>query len=63
MIEAERLRLNREYFERGCLCLIDGRMKRRNLNEPDKAAVAFYEKNCTCSRNYIKACSKQAELN
>lgn len=39
----------REYFEQGCLCLIEGRMK-IDPNESNRAAAKRYIAECTCSR-------------
>ncbi len=52
--EAERLRLNRQYFEEGCLCILEAKtISPCKPDTPDEEAVAFYESNCTCSRTYI----------
>jgi hypothetical protein len=42
----------RSYFERGCLCIFSGRLKALEAMTPDSEAVAFYEANCKCTRNY-----------
>lgn len=53
-VEQERLRLNREYFEEGCACIHRAKtLQPCPTNMPDSEAVAFYEKNCNCSRNYV----------
>ncbi|HBN9243703.1 TPA: hypothetical protein NQI75_005353 [Pseudomonas aeruginosa] len=52
--EQERLRLNREYFEEGCGCIHKAKtLQPCPTNMPDSEAVAFYEQNCKCSRNYV----------
>ncbi len=52
--ELERLKLNREYFEDGCLCILTAKtMQLCDSSMPDGEAVAFYERNCKCSRNYF----------
>lgn len=40
----------REYFERGCLCVLTHRIDKFN-GEDNELAVKYYEKNCTCSRH------------
>lgn len=49
---AEALKLNREYFEVGCLCIRDKKIVKQPENITDLEAVKFYENNCKCSRNY-----------
>nr|EIU2716228.1 hypothetical protein [Pseudomonas aeruginosa]EIU2863047.1 hypothetical protein [Pseudomonas aeruginosa] len=50
----ERLKLNREYFEEGCACIHSSKtLQLCPTNMPDSEAVAFYEQNCKCSRNYV----------
>ncbi len=52
--EQERLRLNREYFEEGCACILKNKtLQPCPTNMPDLKAVEFYEKHCSCSRNYV----------
>ncbi|MCP1515644.1 hypothetical protein [Pseudomonas rhodesiae] len=52
--EQERLKLNREYFEDGCLCIHTSKtLQPFPSNMSDAEAVAFYEQNCKCSRNYV----------
>ena len=52
--EKERLHLNRQYFEDGCLCIHTLKtLQACPTNMPDADAVTFYEQNCKCSRNYI----------
>lgn len=52
--EQERLKLNREYFEDGCLCIHTSKtLQPCPTNMADAEAVAFYEQNCKCSRNYV----------
>ena len=52
--ERERLKLNRKYFEDGCLCIHTSKtMQPCPTNMADAEAVAFYEQNCKCSRNYV----------
>lgn len=54
--EQERLRLIREYFEEGCACIHRIKtLQRCPTNMPDTEAVAFYEKNCKCPRNYVQS--------
>lgn len=53
--DQDRLRFNREYFENGCSCINTKKtLQLCPTNMPDDEAVAFYEKNCKCSRNYIR---------
>jgi hypothetical protein len=42
----------REYFEVGCLCILDGKVERLEAEVNNWKAVEYYEDNCTCSRNY-----------
>jgi len=42
----------REYFEKGCPCLIKGSMAKQGDKVDANTAAIFYEENCTCSRNY-----------
>lgn len=52
--EEERLKLNRKYFEDGCLCIHTSKILQPcPTNMADAEAVAFYEQNCKCSRNYV----------
>jgi hypothetical protein len=43
----------REYFEQGCLCLIRGELQKVDSCIDDSEANVFYERNCSCSRNYL----------
>lgn len=53
--EQERLKLNREYFEDGCACIhVEKTMQPCPTKMTDADAVAFYEQNCKCSRNYVQ---------
>lgn len=53
--ENERLKMNREYFENGCLCILKAKtLQVCPSNMADTEAVAFYEQNCKCSRNYVQ---------
>ena len=55
-IEQERLKFNREYFEDGCSCIHTAKaLQPCPTNMADSEAVAFYEKNCKCSRNYVQS--------
>ena len=52
--EQERLTFNREYFEAGCSCIHTTKtLQPCPTNMADCEAVAFYEQNCKCSRNYV----------
>lgn len=54
--EADRLKLNRAYFEDGCACIHQSKtLQRCPTNMPDVQAVDFYEKHCKCSRNYVQS--------
>ncbi len=54
-VEEQRLSQNREYFESGCACIHrEKTMELCPTNTPDTEAVAFYEQNCKCSRNYVQ---------
>lgn len=48
--EEERVKLLRDYFEMGCLCIINGELK-ISPNESNEAAVSKYYKECKCSRH------------
>ena len=49
------MRLNRAYFEDGCACINTAKVIQIcPTNMDDASAVAFYEKSCICSRNYIQ---------
>jgi hypothetical protein len=49
-------RLNREYFEDGCSCIHTAKTLRPcPTSIADAEAVAFYEQNCKCSRNYVQS--------
>lgn len=51
----ERLAFTRAYFEDGCACILQAKsLQACPTNMPDAEAVAFYEKNCRCSRNYFQ---------
>lgn len=53
--EDERLKMNREYFEDGCACIHTTKtLQVCPTNMADSEAVAFYEQNCKCSRNYVQ---------
>jgi len=56
--EKERLSANREYFEAGCLCIHTGSIQKLKSTVDDISAVAYYEKACHCSRNYIEVCQE-----
>jgi hypothetical protein len=45
--------LSREYFERGCLCILQGTLERLSPEVDDEVAKTFYENHCACSRNYM----------
>lgn len=54
-IERDRLKFNREYFEDGCSCIHTAKTLRPcPANMSDAEAVAFYEQNGRCSRNYVQ---------
>lgn len=40
----------REYFEKGCLCVLTRRIDKFS-GEDNELAVKYYEKHCTCSRH------------
>lgn len=46
---------NREYFEQGCLCISEGKIKKLSSSTQDWDAVSYYGKACKCSRNYIES--------
>lgn len=46
------VRLNREYFEVGCLCIRDNKIVKQPKKISDQEAIEYYEVNCKCSRNY-----------
>ena len=51
--EQDRLKLTRDYFETGCSCILAAKtLQPCSTKTPDAEAVAFYELNCNCSRNY-----------
>lgn len=51
--EQDRLKLTRDYFETGCACIHEAKtLQPCPTNMADAEAVAFYELNCICSRNY-----------
>jgi len=53
--ERERLKFNRAYFEDGCSCIHTTKtLQPCAVDMPDSDAVAFYEQNCKCSRNYLQ---------
>jgi len=52
--ESERYMFVRQYFEEGCLCLHEKKLEKQPAEECDQLAAEFYEKNCVCSRNYLK---------
>lgn len=52
--EADRLKWNRSYFEEGCACInVTKVLQPCRTSMPDAEAVEFYERNCSCTRNYI----------
>lgn len=52
--ERERLKSNRKYFEDGCSCIHTSKtLQPCPTTMADDEAVAFYEQNCKCSRNYL----------
>lgn len=54
LAEQERLKLNREFFEDGCMCIHTSKtLQPCPTNMGDAEAVAFYERKCKCSRNYV----------
>lgn len=50
--ESNRAATGREYFELGCLCILNGALEKCSKDVADWDAVDFYHKNCKCSRNY-----------
>ena len=53
--EDERLKMTRKYFEDGCACIHTTKtLQACPTNMADSEAVAFYEQNCKCSRNYVQ---------
>ena len=51
--EQDRLKLTRDYFEDGCSCIFTSKtLQPCPTNMADADAVAFYELNCKCTRNY-----------
>jgi hypothetical protein len=52
--EVARLKDTRVYFEDGCACIhADKTLNVCPETMPDREAVAYYEQNCKCSRNYV----------
>lgn len=52
--EEETLNWHRKYFEDGCACIHRAKsLKPCPASMSDAEAVAFYEQNCKCSRNYV----------
>ena len=49
---AENRKSAREYFEKGCLCIINNKIDKQPDTVADNKAATYYENNCTCSRNY-----------
>lgn len=52
--EKERYMFVRQYFEDGCLCIREGTIEKRTAEESSQSAAELYEKNCVCTRNYLK---------
>jgi len=53
--EQARVKGSRDYFEDGCACIHASKtLKPCPADMPDAEAVAFYEQNCKCSRNYVE---------
>lgn len=50
--EIERRAALRRYFEVGCLCILGGNIDQAAAPADDGDAIAFYEAQCKCSRNY-----------
>lgn len=53
LTELKRLQWNRDYFEKGCKCIHDGKLKKLQPSVDNRFAVHFYEQTCNCSRNYV----------
>lgn len=49
--EIDRLAWVREYYESGCLCIRDGKLRRESSEESDTRAIGLYERGCKCSRH------------
>ncbi len=47
--DEDRIKMAKDYFETGCLCILNGDLKKHGGGQE---AVEFYEANCKCSRNY-----------
>lgn len=56
--ESKRAKLNRNYFESGCYCIITKKIKKLAPEVSDQNAIAYYESACTCNRNYIDESNK-----
>ena len=41
----------REYFEDGCLCIAEGKIKKLPEDDTNNLVGLFYLANCTCSRS------------
>jgi len=42
-----------DYVEKGCLCLLEGKIEQQHATVSDANAVRHYEQKCRCSRNYV----------
>ncbi len=49
--KASDMKNGRQYFEIGCLCLLNGEFDKCDAAMTDKNAVAFYMEKCKCSRH------------
>lgn len=44
-------KLFRDYFEVGCLCILNGTIQKMGVECSDEDAVGFYSQECKCSRH------------
>jgi len=51
--ERARIKKNRKYFEDGCLCIRDKKIKLKDENVPDMDALIYYKHSCRCSRDNV----------
>lgn len=44
----------RKYYENGCRCIWEGRLKECGSDVSDMDAVNFYNEKCECSRSLVR---------
>lgn len=52
----------RAYFENGCRCIASGALKKCDPGMPNWEAFAFYQQECTCSRNVPSVNGAEARM-